>query len=97
MSTNLYYEPAVERKEYLGKDLKRVIAPIIWGHDGSLGGSQEFVGKETTFWDEDKSEMINLYQFLTGLSHAKDSVGEEAKKTVELIDKYDGIFITLEG
>lgn len=93
MSTNLYYEPAVDKQKYLGKSLKYVIAPIVWGHDGTLHGEPELVKRDTTFYRGDDS--IVLYQFLKGIAARKDDAAQEAKTLIELIDKYDSVFISL--
>jgi len=97
MSTDLYWEPNREDAEYFGKQLKYVIAPLIWRHDGSLSGDAEFVEKDTTFWDEKRNTNVNLYDLLTELSYSKTKKGTEAKKMIDLIDKYDGIWVSLKG
>lgn len=95
MSTNLYYEPVVEKETYLGKDLKYEIAPFLWGHDGTLGGQQVLVGKETEFYNE--GDEIVLYQFLKGLARGSDDRAKEAKKLIDLIDEHGEVYLSLKG
>lgn len=94
MSTSLYYELPVP-DQFLGYGLKFIIAPIVWGHDGSLGGEQTLITKDTEFYVNDKS--VKLYEFLKGIALGKDDVAGEAQKLVELIDQYDSVFISLKG
>ncbi len=95
MSTNLYYEIPVN-SSYLGKDLKYIIAPLIWKHDGTLGGEDFLIDKETTVYRDD--ENINLYNFLKGVAASSNNdASKEAEKLTKLIDKHNAVFISLKG
>ncbi len=98
MSTNLYYESNTEKERYLGKDLKYILAPILWEHDGTLHGDSILINMSTSFWDEEYKKEVKLRDFLFGISKKSDESGKEAKKLLNLLNKYeDGIFISLKG
>jgi hypothetical protein len=95
MSTSLYAEYNISRDKYVGYDIKFILAPIIWEHDGSLSGDDVLIDKDTTFFHEDKK--INVYQLLLGLCHS-ERYGEEANKLVKMIEKSEGgILLSLKG
>lgn len=97
MSTDLYYEK-VNKKDYLGKDLKYILAPILWGHDGTLGGETIHLTLDYTFYDDEYNKMVKMRDFLFGLSKKDGDVGKEAKKLLILLNKNeDGILLSLEG
>lgn len=85
MSTSLYWRPSIPERNYLGKDLKFVIAPKYWGHDGSLGGDPY------TFTADD-------VEYLSGIKDSADKeVAGEAEALIELIKKYGAVEVWLEG
>lgn len=98
MSTSLYWEPVVDKEQYLGKDLKWVLAPLLWEHDGSLSGSPIAITLDYKFWDEENGTHVRMQDFLVGLSKRSDDTGKEAQKLLKLLSKHvEGIFISLKG
>ena len=87
MSTNLYYRPVPKepKESCFAYQLKFHIAPKLWEHDGSLCSDWTTIGKE---W----------IPFLEGLvSAGNEEVSGEAKKLIELLNKYDEVQLALIG
>lgn len=85
MSTNLYYRPVPKepKENCFAYELKFHLAPKLWEHDGSLSAGWTTVGKE-------------LIPFLEGLvSAGNKEVSTEAKKLIDLIEKYDEVQLSL--
>lgn len=96
MSSSLYYIDRGGRKRYFGKSLKREISPLIWNHDGSLCGD-EFIDKDSEYWDEKNNKMVNLYTMLKKISKRNTEEGKEALFLTNRLDKFsDGFWIFLE-
>jgi len=86
MSTSLYYREIPREEEHFGYRLKFILAPRLWGHDGSLGSPWTTVGRD-------------LIPFLEGIIVASkgEEVASEAKSLKDFIEEYDEIQIKLQG
>jgi len=86
MSTNLYWRPLPKNPdgEFLGYQLKFILAPCLWDHDGSLSAEWTTVGPDAL-------------DFLRGVAACGDKRGEEAQRLIDLIEKYGAVEIALMG
>lgn len=86
MSTKLYWKPVVKRSDkVLGYQLKYVLAPKYFGHDGSLRSSDPVI-----FTSED-------IDFLEGVALAGAAeVKKEAKALISLIEKHDSVEVWID-
>ena len=86
MATNLYWATPSRRDRVLGYQLKFILAPRLWEHDGSLGSDHTPVGRD-------------LIPFLEGVVAATGvrEVKAEAQKLIDLIERYGEVEIWLEG
>lgn len=91
MSTNLFVEPKTNSAKCLGKELKYLIAPIIWEHDGTLSGEEELITENTVIHD------VSVYHFLKGIAKQKDEAGKQASKVLEIIEKTGGAWLSIHG
>jgi hypothetical protein len=88
MGTSLYWEPVLKKKESksLSNQLKYILAPTYWNHDGTLNGEEVYL--------TDKE--IN---YLCGIRDGTRD--KEIKESVEIlinaIQKYGSVKIWLEN
>ena len=87
MSTSIYWEPVEQRKEYphITDQLKYILAPKYWDHDGSLRGEDVYLTREDI-------------PYLSGVSDgSRDAdVRKGIKILIDAINKYGSVKIWLE-
>ena len=83
MSTSLYWRPSpppTDRSE-LPFQLKKAISQRYWGHDGSLWGDEQEIGKDDL-------------PYLEGLA---DGMVDGAEELIEAIRKHGSVLIRISG
>ena len=87
MSTSIYWEPVEQRKEHkhITDQLKYILAPRYWDHDGSLSGNEIYLG-------------VSEIPYLCGIGDGTrdNEVREGIEILVTAIKKYGCVKIWLE-
>ncbi len=87
MSSSIYWEPVEKKKEQkpITDQLKYILAPRFWDHDGSLRGEDVYLTEAEV-------------HYLSGVSDGSrdKDVREGIKILIDAINKYGGVKIWLE-
>lgn len=88
MGTSLYWEPVIKKKESksLCNQLKYILAPTYWNHDGTLNGEEIYLGQD---------EISYLCGIRDG-SRDKE-IQESVEILIKAIQKYGSVKIWLES